>query len=66
VNGKGCGLILIVIGAVMMQIAAATFVATEQPGPSIGVIGAISLFTWWIPAILGFAVLIIGMFCRPD
>lgn len=60
------GVILIVIGVVMMQCAAAVFVSTEEPGTLLRVVGAISFFTWWIPVLLGIAVLAYGQFRRRD
>lgn len=56
------GIILVVIGAIMMQCAAATFVSTDEPGQLLEAIGAISFFTWWIPVALGLFLLIFDRF----
>jgi hypothetical protein len=58
----GTGLVLIVVGSVMMQAAAGVFTATESPGPVIGFIGAVSFFTWSIPILVGFGLLVASGF----
>jgi hypothetical protein len=61
-----CGTILIIVGAIMMQVAVATFVATERPGALLTAIAGISFFTWWIPLLLGVVLLAADRFRRPD